>query len=33
MLTVGYALAKTLAKSQKMTFKNKNIALDASIFR
>ena len=33
MLTAGDALAKTLAKSQKVTFGNKNIALDASIFR
>ena len=33
MLTAGGALVKTLAKSQKVTFGSKNIALDASIFR
>ena len=33
MLTAGDALAKTLAKSQKVTFWSKNIDLDASIFR
>ena len=33
MLTAGDALAKTLAKCQKVTFWSKNIALDASIFR
>ena len=33
MLTAGDALVKTLAKSQKVTFVSKNIALDASIFR
>ena len=33
MLTAGDALTKTLAKSQKVTFGSKNIALDASIFR
>ena len=33
MLTVEDALVKSLAKSQKMTFGRKNIALDASIFR
>ena len=31
MLTVKDALAKTLAKYQKVTFGSKNIALDASI--
>ena len=33
MLTIGDVLTKTLVKSQKMTFGNKNIALDASICR
>ena len=33
MLTTGDALAKTLTKSQKVTFGDKNIALDTSIFR
>ena len=33
MLIAGDALAKILAKSQKMIFGSKNIALDASIFR
>ena len=33
MLTAEDALTKTLAKSQKVTFGSKNIALDVSIFR
>ena len=33
MLTAGDALTKTLAKSQKVAFGSKNIALNASIFR
>ena len=33
MLIVRNALAKTLAKSQKITFMSKNIALNALIFR
>ena len=33
MLTAEDTLAKTLAKSQKLTFGSKNIALDTSIFR
>ena len=33
MLIAGDDLAKTLAKSQKVTFGSKNIALDASNFR
>ena len=33
MLTAVDVLAKTLAKSQKVTFGSKNIALDALIFR
>ena len=33
MLTAGDALTKILAKSQKVTFGSKNIALDASIFK
>ena len=32
MLTAGDPLTKTLAKSQKVTFESKNIALDISIF-
>ena len=32
MLTVGVALAKTLAKSQKVTFESQNLALDADKF-
>ena len=32
MLTVGDALAKNLAKSQKVTFGSQNLALDADNF-
>ena len=33
MLIIEDALIKTLIKSQKITFKNKNIILDVLIFR